>query len=219
MRQSGITVIEDDVEIQAHSAIDRATVGETRIGRGTKIDNLVQVGHACKVGEDTLLCGQVGLAGTTRVGKSCILAGQVGAAGHLTIGDGAVLTAQTRSAGRRSRRAQFIRDIRRWRIWRGENRWRCSIACRNCKRNCENCRETVARIERVVSEVSADARWMIFAGRCVLRSVPRRAAADLREDLRRRPIPDAPAQFVALVYRDISTAFTAGTKAHMISPG
>ncbi len=88
-------MIEDDVEIQAHSVIDRATVGETRIGRGTKIDNLVQVGHACKVGEDTLLCGQVGLAGTSKVGNKCILAGQVGAAGHLTIGDGAVLTAQS----------------------------------------------------------------------------------------------------------------------------
>jgi UDP-3-O-[3-hydroxymyristoyl] glucosamine N-acyltransferase len=95
MRQAGITVIEDDVEIQAHSAIDRATIGETHIARGTKIDNLVQVGHACKVGEDTLLCGQVGLAGTTRVGNRCILAGQVGAAGHLTIGDGATLTAQS----------------------------------------------------------------------------------------------------------------------------
>lgn len=95
MRQSGITIIGDDVEVQAHSAIDRATVGETRIGRGTKIDNLVQVGHACSVGDDTLLCGQVGLAGTTRVGNRCILAGQVGAAGHLTIGDGAILTAQS----------------------------------------------------------------------------------------------------------------------------
>jgi UDP-3-O-[3-hydroxymyristoyl] glucosamine N-acyltransferase len=95
MRQAGITVIGDDVEIQAHSAIDRATVGQTQIGRGTKIDNLVQVGHACKVGEDTLLCGQVGLAGTTHVGDGCILAGQVGAAGHLTIGDGATLTAQS----------------------------------------------------------------------------------------------------------------------------
>jgi UDP-3-O-[3-hydroxymyristoyl] glucosamine N-acyltransferase len=95
MRQSGITVIEDDVEIQAHSVIDRATVGETRIGRGTKIDNLVQVGHACKVGEDTMLCGQVGLAGTTKVGDRCILAGQVGTAGHLTIGDRSVLTAQS----------------------------------------------------------------------------------------------------------------------------
>jgi UDP-3-O-[3-hydroxymyristoyl] glucosamine N-acyltransferase len=95
IRQSGIAVIEDDVEIQAHSAVDRATVGETHIGRGTKIDNLVQVGHACKVGEDTLLCGQVGLAGTTKVGNRCILAGQVGAAGHLTIGDRATLTAQS----------------------------------------------------------------------------------------------------------------------------
>jgi UDP-3-O-[3-hydroxymyristoyl] glucosamine N-acyltransferase len=95
MRQAGITVIDDDVEIQAHSAIDRATIGETHVARGTKIDNLVQVGHACKVGEDTLLCGQVGLAGTTRVGNRCILAGQVGAAGHLTIGDGATLTAQS----------------------------------------------------------------------------------------------------------------------------
>jgi UDP-3-O-[3-hydroxymyristoyl] glucosamine N-acyltransferase len=95
IRQSGITVIADDVEIQAHSAIDRATVGETSIGRGTKIDNLVQVGHASKVGEDTLLCGQVGLAGTTEVGNRCILAGQVGAAGHLKIGDGAILSAQT----------------------------------------------------------------------------------------------------------------------------
>jgi UDP-3-O-[3-hydroxymyristoyl] glucosamine N-acyltransferase len=95
MRQSGITVVDDDVEIQAQSVIDRATVGETHISRGVKIDNLVQVGHACKVGEDTLLCGQVGLAGTTVVGNRCILAGQVGAAGHLTIGDGAVLSAQS----------------------------------------------------------------------------------------------------------------------------
>jgi UDP-3-O-[3-hydroxymyristoyl] glucosamine N-acyltransferase len=95
MRQSGITIIGDDVEVQAHSAVDRATVGETQIGRGTKLDNFVQVGHASKVGEDTLLCGQVGLAGTTRVGNKCILAGQVGAAGHLTIGDGATLTAQS----------------------------------------------------------------------------------------------------------------------------
>ena len=95
IRQAGPAVIGDDVEIQAHAAIDRATVGETRIGRGTKIDNLVQVGHACKVGEDTLLCGQVGLAGSTTVGNSCVLAGQVGAAGHLTIGDGATISSQS----------------------------------------------------------------------------------------------------------------------------
>ncbi|MGH9794425.1 MAG: UDP-3-O-(3-hydroxymyristoyl)glucosamine N-acyltransferase, partial [Candidatus Acidiferrales bacterium] len=93
--QSGITVIEDDVEVQALAAVDRATVGETRIRRGAKLDNLVQVGHASKVGEDTLLCSQVGLAGSTEVGDRCILAGQVGAAGHLRIGDGAVLTAQS----------------------------------------------------------------------------------------------------------------------------
>jgi UDP-3-O-[3-hydroxymyristoyl] glucosamine N-acyltransferase len=95
IRQAGITVIDDDVEIQTHSAIDRATIGETFIGRGTKIDNLVQVGHACKVGEDTLLCGQVGLAGSTSIGNRCVLAGQVGAAGHLTIGDGATISSQS----------------------------------------------------------------------------------------------------------------------------
>jgi len=95
MRQAGIAVIGDDVEIQTHAAIDRATVGETQIGRGTKIDNLVQVGHSCKVGEDTLLCGQAGLAGSTNVGNRCILAGQVGTAGHLTIGDGATISSQS----------------------------------------------------------------------------------------------------------------------------
>jgi UDP-3-O-[3-hydroxymyristoyl] glucosamine N-acyltransferase len=93
--QVGRVVIEDDVEIQAHSAIDRGAVSDTRIGRGTKIDNLVQVGHACTVGDDTILCGQVGLAGTTHIGKNCILAGQSASAGHLTINDGAILTAQS----------------------------------------------------------------------------------------------------------------------------
>jgi UDP-3-O-[3-hydroxymyristoyl] glucosamine N-acyltransferase len=88
-------VIEDDVEIQANSCIDRATVGETRIRRGAKIDDLVLVGHACEVGEDAIVCGQVGLAGSTRVGNNCILAGQVGSAGHLEIGDGATVTSQS----------------------------------------------------------------------------------------------------------------------------
>jgi len=93
--QSGPTIIEDDVEIQANACIDRASVGETRIARGAKIDNLVQVGHGSKVGEDTLLCAQVGLAGSTDVGKNVILAGQVGVAGHCHIGDGAIATAQS----------------------------------------------------------------------------------------------------------------------------
>jgi UDP-3-O-[3-hydroxymyristoyl] glucosamine N-acyltransferase len=88
-------VIEDDVEIQSNACIDRATVGETRIRRGAKIDDLVLVGHACEVGEDAILCGQVGLAGSTRIGSRAILAGQVGSAGHLEIGDGAVITAQS----------------------------------------------------------------------------------------------------------------------------
>jgi UDP-3-O-[3-hydroxymyristoyl] glucosamine N-acyltransferase len=95
MLQSGPAVLEDDVEVQANACVDRATVGETRIGRGTKIDDLVLVGHASKVGGNSMLCGQVGLAGSTRIGENCILAGQVGTAGHLTIGDGAVITAQS----------------------------------------------------------------------------------------------------------------------------
>jgi len=93
--QNAPVVIEDDVEIQANSCIDRATVGETRIRRGAKIDDLVLVGHASEVGEDAILCGQVGLAGSTRVGNRCILAGQVGVAGHLEIGDGVTITSQS----------------------------------------------------------------------------------------------------------------------------
>ena len=93
--QQAPVVIEDDVEIQSNSCIDRATVGETRIRRGAKIDDLVLVGHACEIGEDAILCGQVGLAGSTRVGNRSILAGQVGSAGHLEIGDGATVTAQS----------------------------------------------------------------------------------------------------------------------------
>ncbi len=93
--QSGIAVLEDDVEIGAHACVDRATVGETRIGAGTKIDNLVQIGHGSRVGMHNVLAAQVGLAGTTRVGNYVMLGGQVGAAGHLTIGDGVIATAQT----------------------------------------------------------------------------------------------------------------------------
>jgi UDP-3-O-[3-hydroxymyristoyl] glucosamine N-acyltransferase len=95
MAQSGPAVLEDDVEVQANACVDRATVGETRIGRGTKLDDLVLVGHASRVGANTMLCGQVGLAGSTKVGDNCILAGQVGTAGHLTVGDGTVITAQS----------------------------------------------------------------------------------------------------------------------------
>lgn len=93
--QTGTVVVEDDVEIGAGTTIDRASVGETRISRGAKIDNLVQVGHSCTVGEDTLLCAQVGLAGSSNIGRRVILAGQAGVAGHLSIGDDVVVTAKS----------------------------------------------------------------------------------------------------------------------------
>lgn len=92
--QSGTVILENGVEIQSNACIDRATVGATRLGRGVKVDNLVQVGHSCEVGENTLLCGQAGLAGSTKLGKNVVLAGQVGVAGHLSIGDNVIVTAQ-----------------------------------------------------------------------------------------------------------------------------
>jgi len=93
--QVGNVIIEDEVEIGANSAIDRATLGSTIIGRGTKIDNLVQVGHNCIIGENSILCSQVGLAGSTEIGNLVYLAGQVGVAGHLKIEDGAMVGAQS----------------------------------------------------------------------------------------------------------------------------
>ena len=93
--QSGNVVVESDAELQANTCIDRASIGETRIGRGAKLDNLVHIGHSCIIGHDTLLCAQVGLAGTTDVGNNAILAGQVGVSGHVKIGDGAIAIAQS----------------------------------------------------------------------------------------------------------------------------
>jgi UDP-3-O-[3-hydroxymyristoyl] glucosamine N-acyltransferase len=93
--QVGRVVVENDVEIGANSSIDCASVGESRIKRGTKIDNLVQIGHSCTVGEDALICAQTGLAGSSVIGDRVILAGQVGIAGHLKVGEDAVLTAKS----------------------------------------------------------------------------------------------------------------------------
>lgn len=93
--QVGHVILEDDVEIGANTAIDRASVGETRIKRGAKIDNLVQIGHSCTIDEDALICSQTGLAGSSVIGKRVILAGQVGIAGHLKVGDDAVVTAKS----------------------------------------------------------------------------------------------------------------------------
>lgn len=92
--QSGPAILGDRIEVQANACIDRASVGATRIADGVKVDNLVQVGHGSSVGENTLLCAQVGLAGSTHVGKNVILAGQVGVAGHCNIGDNVVAIAQ-----------------------------------------------------------------------------------------------------------------------------
>ena len=93
--QVGRVVLEDDVEIGANTAIDCASVGETRIKRGAKIDNLVQIGHSCTIDEDALICSQTGLAGSSVIGKRVILAGQVGIAGHLKVGDDVVITAKS----------------------------------------------------------------------------------------------------------------------------
>ncbi len=93
--QAGRTVLEDDVEVQTLTSIDRATVGETRVKRGAKIDSLCQIGHSCVVGEDNIICGQTGLAGSTTLEENVIMAGQTGSAGHLTIHKNAIVWAQS----------------------------------------------------------------------------------------------------------------------------
>ena len=93
--QTGKVILEDYVEIGANTTIDRPAIGETRIRKGAKIDNLVQIGHSSDVGENSVLCAQVGLAGSSKIGNNVILSGQVGVAGHLEIGDNVIATAQT----------------------------------------------------------------------------------------------------------------------------
>jgi UDP-3-O-[3-hydroxymyristoyl] glucosamine N-acyltransferase len=97
--QSGITVIEDDVEIQSLTSVDRASMGETRVKRGAKIDSLVQIGHGCVVGEDNIICSQTGLAGSSILKENVLLAGQVGISGHLTINRDAIIYAQSGIGG------------------------------------------------------------------------------------------------------------------------
>jgi len=97
--QSGVTVIEDDVEVQSLTSVDRATLGETRVRRGAKIDSLVQIGHACVVGEDNIICAQAGLAGSTTLERNVLMAGQTGSAGHLTVHEGAIVYAQSGLGG------------------------------------------------------------------------------------------------------------------------
>jgi UDP-3-O-[3-hydroxymyristoyl] glucosamine N-acyltransferase len=97
--QSGVTAIEDDVEIQSLTSVDRATAGETRVKRGAKIDSLVQVGHACVVGEDNIICAQTGLAGSSILERNVLLAGQVGVSGHLTVHQDVIVYAQSGIGG------------------------------------------------------------------------------------------------------------------------
>ena len=97
--QAGVTVVEDDVEIQSLTTVDRASMGETRVKRGAKIDSLVQIGHSCVVGEDNIICAQTGLAGSSILEKNVLLAGQVGISGHLTIHEGAIVYAQSGIGG------------------------------------------------------------------------------------------------------------------------
>lgn len=93
--QLGNVVIEDDVEIGANTTVDRATMGSTRVGRGTKLDNLIQVAHNCVVGHDTVMAAQSGIAGSTKLGSNCMIGGQVGFAGHITVGDNVQIGAQS----------------------------------------------------------------------------------------------------------------------------
>jgi len=95
MPQAGQTILEDRVVVGSNTTIDRPAVGDTRIGAGTKIDNLVQIGHGCQIGADSLICAQVGLAGATRLGQQVILAGQVGVSGQVTLGDRTIVAAQS----------------------------------------------------------------------------------------------------------------------------
>lgn len=97
--QSGPAILENDVEVQANACVDRASIGETRVGRGAKIDNLAQVGHGSAVGQNTLLCSQVGLAGSSVIGNNVVLAGQAGVAGHCHVGDNVIVTAQSGTHG------------------------------------------------------------------------------------------------------------------------
>jgi UDP-3-O-[3-hydroxymyristoyl] glucosamine N-acyltransferase len=95
MEQAGYTVLEDGVEIGCNSSVDRPAVGETRIGRDTKLDNLVHIGHGCSIGSNCALAAQVGLAGGVKVGNGVLLAGQVGVANQVTIGDRAIASSKT----------------------------------------------------------------------------------------------------------------------------
>ncbi len=146
--QTGRVIVEDDVEIGAGTCIDCASVGETRIMRGAKIDNLVQIGHSCTIEEDALVCAQTGLAGSSIIGKRVILAGQVGIAGHLRVGDDAVITAKSATS----------HDVEAGKIISGipafDNRdWLRSISA---FRRLSEMSKTIRDLEKRIAEVEKD---------------------------------------------------------------
>ncbi|MFN3385530.1 MAG: UDP-3-O-(3-hydroxymyristoyl)glucosamine N-acyltransferase [Candidatus Thermochlorobacter sp.] len=107
--QIGIVVIESDVEIGANTCIDRATMGETIIRKGAKLDNLVQVGHNCSVGTNTVIASQAGLSGSTKIGNSCMIGGQVGFVGHLEVADRVTLGGQSGVTKSLTKPGEFLR--------------------------------------------------------------------------------------------------------------
>jgi UDP-3-O-[3-hydroxymyristoyl] glucosamine N-acyltransferase len=145
MQQSGCVVLEDDVDIGSNTTLDRPAVGETRIGQGTKIDNLVQIGHGVLTGRHCVIVSQVGLAGGTELGNHVVLGGQVGVAGHLKIGDGAMVAAGTGVTG----------DIPAGETIAGfphqpSAEWRRTVAV---QRNLPELAKTVRRLEKRMAEL------------------------------------------------------------------
>ncbi len=145
--QIGTVVIEDDVEIGSNSCVDRARSGVTRIRRGTKIDNLVQIAHNCDIGEDCVIVGQCGISGSTILGRNVVLAGQVGIVDHITIGAGALITAQS----------GVTKNVPAGAVWRGtpavpQNQYFDQMyAVRRVARLQKQLREVLQRIERLES--------------------------------------------------------------------
>ncbi len=117
--QLGVVEIADDVEIGANTTVDRSTMGATRIARGVKLDNLIQIAHNCEVGQNTVMASQVGIAGSTKVGANCMFGGQVGLAGHIHVGDRVMVGAQSGIAGDVPSDSKLMGapaiDMRQWR--------------------------------------------------------------------------------------------------------
>ncbi|MCI5052178.1 MAG: UDP-3-O-(3-hydroxymyristoyl)glucosamine N-acyltransferase [Simkaniaceae bacterium] len=124
LEQMGIVIIEDDVEIGANTCIDRARLRATKIARGTKIDNLVQIAHNVEIGEDNLIVSQTGIAGSSKTGRHVVMGGQVGVTGHITIGDGVQIATRsgvskslTKAGGYRGSPAQPIEKYNRYKVY------------------------------------------------------------------------------------------------------